>query len=209
MSIAISTLLDELGLVLHDPDSEVWTQTTRLAFLNEAINTIALLRPDATAKTSEVALVADTPKQEIPSGGNRLLYVTRNVNTGTPIRKITREDLNDIAVTWAPQTVVEIDHYMFDDENPRGFYVFPVPDSVLPIEIVYSDTPAPVTAASTSMGISDVYLGPVKDYVLARCFRMETKGADYGKSDYHMQLFYNALGVKLQNEGILRAVQGE
>lgn len=209
MPVPVSTILEELGSFLHDVGGAVWPSAIKLGYLNEAVKTVALLRPDVMATVAEVTLTADTPLQSIPTDGDRLLYVVRNVATGRPIRKIHREAINDVAIGWTPATLTEIDHYMFDEENPRYFYVYPVPDAALVVEIVYAKTPSVVDADSVSVGIPDIYLSPLKDFVLAKCFGMETKGSDYGKSTYYMQSFYNALGVKLQNESVLRTIQTE
>jgi hypothetical protein len=210
MSTSAAKILSEIGMFLHDPgDGAVWPPTVRLAFLNEAIRTVGLLRPDSMATTETVALTADTPLQSIPADGTRLLYVVRNIVTGRPIRKIHRETINDIADGWEPAAITEVNHYMFDEENPTFFYVYPVPSASLDIEIVYSKTPATVTADSVALGLPDIFISPLKDFVYSRCFGMETKGADAGKATYYMQQFYNALGVKLQNEGVLKALQDD
>lgn len=207
MAVSVATLLTDLGLFLHDPTAAIWTETIKLAYINEAVKTIALVRPDSMATTTSLTMTANTPKQSIPADGTRLLYVARNVATGKPIRKISREVLNETAPGWEPQTVTDVDFYMFDEENPLVFYVYPVPNSALAVEIVYSQVPGVLTAQSSSLGVSDVFLAPIKDYAIYRCFGMESKGTDYQKATYYMNSFYNALGVKLQNEAALRAIQ--
>ncbi|WP_300456632.1 DUF6682 family protein [Desulfobacula sp.] len=208
MTTTGTALLSNLGKILNDPDGDIWDSDLKVSFVNEALNMIALLRPDATAVTASLELTADTPKQVIPATGVRLLDVTRNI-AGRPIRRITRELLNDSVPGWTiEETATAIEHFMFDAENPKGFFVYPMPSTTLSVEIIYSDTPATFTAASGNIGISETFLSPVMDYVLYRCLSMHTEGADFGRADGYLNALYTALGVKAKNDAALMQVQG-
>lgn len=208
MPITGSELLDDIGSLLFDDSNEVWDDDLKTSFINEAIGLIVLFRPDATAVTETLTLTADTPKQSIPSTGVRFLDLIRNID-GRPIRKIRREELNDCIPSWATtETSTAIEHFMFDEENPETFWVYPVPTSALDVEIVYSDAPTMITSGSTNIGISEIYLAPVKDYVLYRCLSMHTQGADAGRAAGYLNNFYTALGVKAQSDAVLNQVQG-
>ena len=199
-------MVTQIQTYLVDPDGDVWDSTLVLSFVNDAVGTLAMLRPDATAKTEDVTIVADIARQTMPSDAARLLSITRNTTSGKPVRKITREVLAELGATWTPQSVSDIEHYMYDDENPLVFYVHPVLDSSGSVEMVYSAVPDTVTLVS-GLGISPVYNGPIFDYVLHRCFSMETERIDRQKSANHLNAFYNALGVKIQNEARLKLIQ--
>ena len=55
-----------------------WEDSELLAWLSDAVSQILVYRPDATATTSDMALVAG-PKQRLPVDGNQLLDVVRNI----------------------------------------------------------------------------------------------------------------------------------
>jgi hypothetical protein len=197
--MTVDELVSLAGVFLFDESHDVWTEATKISFVNEAIKAVVLVRPDATATTTNHTLTADTSRQSIPATGARFLHLTRNVATGTPIRKISKEVLFETVYDWDPQTVTEIEFYMFDEEDPLSFDVHPVPDSALVVGLVYSDVPATV-ASGDDIPLSGIYAAPLLDFVLHRCYGMETKGVDRQKSMQHLQSFFNALGVKTQND---------
>jgi hypothetical protein len=204
--MTVDDLVDLAGAFLFDDSHAVWTEATKIKFVNEAIKAVVLVRPDATATTINHTLTADTSRQSIPATGARFLHLTRNVATGTPIRKISKEVLFETVYDWDPQTVTEVEFYMFDEEDPLNFDVHPVPDSALVVELVYSDVPVTV-ASGDDIPLSGIYAAPLLDFVLHRCYGMETKGVDRQKSIQHLQAFYNSLGVKTQNDLRLMQVQ--
>jgi len=200
-------MVDLVQSYLTDESGEVWNSGLILSFINIAVKTTAMLRPDATARTDDVAIDADSARQSMPSDAARLLSINRNTGSGKPVRKISKEVLFELGLTWSAQSGTDIEHYMYDEESPLVFHVYPVLSSGGSVEMVYSEVPGTVTLES-SLGLSDVYDGPVFDYVLHRCFGMETERIDRQKSALHLSGFYNALNVKIQNEARLKVVQG-
>jgi len=199
-------LLNKLGTLLFDPDGDVWNNDEKTSAVNEAINTIVLLRPDAAAVTESTALTADTPKQSIPSTGLRFLDIVMNTG-GAPVRKIKREVLNETIPAWTTTTGSAIKHVMFDEENPKIFWVYPVPLTGFSVELTFAKKITEFTSKATSLGLDDIYIAPIIEYVLHRCLGMPGKGSDMGKSARHLSNFYNALGVKHKADAILKQVQ--
>lgn len=199
-------LLAHLGTLLNDPDGDIWDSDLKVTSVNEALKLIVSLRPDAMAIT-EALVLAQTAKQSIPSGGLRFLDIPMNTG-GLPVRKVSREELNESVPDWSITGDNTIEYYMFDEENPKTFWVYPVPNAAnVSVDIIYSTLPATFLSGSESIGIDDIYLVPVVDYVLSRCFGMMTKGADFGKAASHKNSFFTALGVKTQNDALLKQVQ--
>jgi len=201
-------LLTTLKSLLLDPDNGVWSETLKIAFVNEAMNTIVSLRPDSTATTAEVTLTADTPKQVIPATGAKFLDLIRNVG-GRAIVKTDRVALGKIFPDWPTQTGTAINYYMFDPENPSSFWVFPTPSSAISVEMVYSGSPTVFTALVSSLGLPDIYIAPITEYVLYRCLNMQSAGQNTEKASMHLQNFYTAIGAKTQGDALLAAVQKE
>ena len=83
MAVAVNDVIDKVQEVLQDTGGVRWDQTNELLeWLNDAQREIALLKPDATSENTTVTLVTGT-KQTIPSDGNRLLRVVRNMSAAS------------------------------------------------------------------------------------------------------------------------------
>jgi len=208
MTISGASLLTSLGKMLLDPDGDIWTSDIKVEHINAALLAVASVRPDAVATSVLLTLTANTPRQSIPAGGYRLLNVLMN-KVGVPIKKTTREALNDTVPNWTVTEGDAIENFAFDEENPTEFWVQPVPESALEILITYAAEPTVFVAGASSIGISDIYIPAVKHYVLSECYGMQTRGADYQKSSQHMTDFYKVLGLKFQSDTVLNAVQEE
>jgi len=206
MAITATVLLADLGLALVDTTPTVWSSALKVRFINEALDAIASVRPDAYAVTEDLTLTASTPKQEIHATGYRLLDVIMN-DAGLPIKKTTREDLNDTVPAWTTTEDDSIESFAFDEENPTIFWVQPVPDDALVIVVTYAKEPVIFTDSSTDLGISDIYIPAVKNYVLSKCLGMLTQGTDYQRSAQYMDDFYKVLGLKFQSDVTLKQVQ--
>jgi hypothetical protein len=206
MAITGEDLLENIGVLLFDENGDTWDDDLKVSLVNEALGLIVLARPDASAVTEAFTVTQDTPKQTIPASGIRFLDIIMNT-AGAPIRKTTREELNDTVPAWTTTTGTAIETYAFDEENPKTFWVQPVPASALSIELVYSDTIDTFTIDSSTVGVSDIYISTIKDYVMGRCYGMPTSGTDLGKSAKHMTMFYKNLGMKLESDIVLKQVQ--
>ena len=83
MSVTVQSVIDRVQAVLQDTTGVRWPVTAELVlWVNDAQREIALLKPDASAVNTTVTLAAGT-KQEIPSAGNRLLKVIRNMSASS------------------------------------------------------------------------------------------------------------------------------
>ena len=181
-----------------------------MLFVNDAQREIALLKPDASASNTTVTLVTGT-KQSIPADGNRLLRVVRNMSAASSgtgkrsIRLVSREILDSQTPDWHDPSVSGdashtsiVKHYIYDESNPRNFYVYPGVAGNAYVEIVYSANPATV-AQNGNLSIPDIFANAVTDYVL---FRAYTKDAEYAgnnqRASTHYNLFINSVTGKGQ-----------
>lgn len=205
MAIKAQGVVDDVRKTLNDKQTtKRWSDSDLVVYLNEGMRTIALLRPDATAKTSAVALAAGT-KQTLPNDGLRLLDVTRNMGAdgNTPGAPINRADPNVLALfkpDWHTQAAgAVVNSFVYDDRNPKVYYIEPPITGSVYAEIVYSSAPTEVTTADldVNLSIDDVYEAPLKDYMLSRAFGVEISSiSSQNLSIRYMQDFASKLGLK-------------
>ena len=79
MTVTVQSVVDRVQTTLQDTSGVRWAVASELVlWVNDAQREIALFKPDATAVNETVALATGT-KQAIPTEGNRLLNVVRNM----------------------------------------------------------------------------------------------------------------------------------
>ena len=215
MAVAVNDVIDKVQEVLQDTGGVRWDQTNELLeWLNDAQREIALLKPDATSENTTVTLVTGT-KQTIPSDGNRLLRVVRNMsaassgNGGRSIRLVARDVLDTQTPTWHDPNVTGdaahtnvVKNYIYDEQDPKNYYVFPGVSGNAYIEIVYSKNPAAVVAGN-NLGVDDIYANAVQNYILYMTYMKESEvAANAQRASSHYNLFTQAITGKAQVDTI-------
>jgi hypothetical protein len=217
MAVTVQSVIDRVQKTLQDTTGVRWPVVDELVlWVNDAQREIALLKPDASAKNVTVTLAAGT-KQDIPSDGNRLLRVVRNMSAASSgvgkraVRIVSREvldaqtpDWHDPLVTGDAAHVAVIKHYIYDEQNPRNFYVYPGVAAAASsfVEIIYSANPTTV-AQNGNLDIPDIFANAVMNYVLYMAYM---KDADYAgnqqRASSHFQLFMASITGKAQLDAV-------
>lgn len=217
MAVTVQSVIDRVQKTLQDTTGVRWPVVDELVlWVNDAQREIALLKPDASAKNTTITLVAGT-KQEIPNDGNRLLRVVRNMSAASngvgkrAVRIVQREVLDAQTPDWHDPTITGdaahagvVKHYIYDEQNPRNFYVYPgiAATSSAYVEIIYSANPATV-AQNGNLDIPDIFANAVMNYVLYMAYM---KDAEYAGNNQraasHFQLFTTSVTGKGQVDAL-------
>ena len=217
MALTGTNLLSRIRDILQDTTSVRWPEAEILRYINDAQREIVNYRPESSAKTDNVQLVAGT-KQALPSDGLRLIKVTRNMSaasgsaTGKRAIRIVNVDIlntqepdwNDPTVSGDAQHGTVVKHYIFDEDDPKNYYVYPGVAGNAFIEIVYSKVPTDLSSASSNLDIDDIYGNAVIDYVLFRAYQKDSEYAGNAqRAQTHYQLFLNCIGQGMQAQELL------
>lgn len=156
---------------LGDVDKTTWTEPVLRSAFNQALSLLLLARPDAAAKKLIHVCVAGT-EQVLPAGYSRLLKVVRNVtgssNTpGRAIRMVSIHDLDKADPNWhaTPATTTAYE-YVFDEQNPTTFWLYPPVQAGTKVQIEASQSPDPITDLSTAFPVDPVFAQPLKELML-------------------------------------------
>ena len=211
MTVTVQSVIDRTQVVLQDTTGVRWPIVSELVFwINDAQREIALIKPDASAVNTTLALVAGT-KQEIPSAGNRLLNVVRNMSAASSgtgkraVRLVDRAVLDSQTADWHDPTVTGsaahttvVKHFIYDETNPRNFYVYPGVAGNAYLEIIYSSNPATVTE-SGNLSIPDIFANAILNYVLYMAYMKDAEfAANQQRASSHYNLFMSSLTGKSQ-----------
>jgi|TARA_R110000744_G_scaffold140538_2_gene251760 hypothetical protein len=222
-------IIDRAKVVLQDISSSGtrWYNSELQNWLNDAQYAVVLYRPDAKTVNEEFTPVALSSKQNIPTTGLRLIEVIRNTaatSTYKAIRLIQRSILDDGVPAWHNATAsVNIEHFVYDERDPKTFYLYPRPTAEARIELIYSTVPAKVSivnadesfnsaAATTMISLDDIYANALLDFILYRAYSKDAEfAANAVRSNAHLTAFGSSLGVKTKIDGSnaqLRSAQG-
>ena len=164
---------------LQDTTSVRWPEAELLRYINDAQREIVNFRPESSADHANVQLATGT-EQTIPDVGLRLIKVVRNMSatgsSATGAKAIRLVDINILTAQepdWHDPTVTGdathgtiVKHYVFDEDDPRKYYVYPGVAGNAYVEIVFSRTPTDLANTSATIYIDDIYGNAIVDYVL-------------------------------------------
>jgi len=209
-TITAANLLLRIRDTLQDTTGIRWLDAELLRYMNDAQREIVNLRPDSAADHSNVQLATGT-EQVIPDVGLRLIKVVRNMSaaggsaTGKRvIRIVDREILDTQEPNWHDPTVTGDaahttvpKHYVFDEDDPRKYYVYPGVAGNAFVEIVYSRSPTDFANTSSAVSyLDDTYANAIIDYVLYRAYMKDAEfAANQQRSSTHFQLFATSIGA--------------
>ena len=206
-TITGANLLLRIEDTLQDTTNVRWSEAELLRYINDAQREIVNLRPEASADHANVQLSTGT-EQAIPDVGLRLIKVVRNMSaaggsaTGKrTIRIVDREildtlepDWHDPAVTGEAAHTTTVKHYVFDEDDPRKYYVYPGVAGNAYVEIVFSRTPTDLANTSATLYIDDIYANAVIDYALYRAYMKDAEFAGNAqRASSHYQLFVGSV----------------
>lgn len=204
----VGEILRRAKLILQEvtQNGTRWTNEELLGWINESYQAIVAIKPDASSVNSVMDCVEGS-RQEIPADGHRLLDVVRNTATnsnGVSVMKTSRSALDATRRAWhSEQPSVTVEQFVFDDHDPRHFYVYPPASSLAKLEIIYSAVPVPhnvseATESSTEkIRLGDSFAPAIVDYVLARAYSKDAEhAANLQRAQMHSGSFVNMLGAE-------------
>lgn len=132
------------------------------------------------------------------TGGRAIRIVDFDIlNTQEP-------DWNDPTVTGDATHGTTVKHYVFDQDDPRKYYVYPGVAGSAYVEIVYSKSPDDFSSTSSTLDIDDIFANAVIDFVLFKAYLKDSEYAgNVQRSSQHYQLFVNSLGSGTQAQNLI------
>ena len=173
-----------------------------LDFLNAGLRTIAMLRPDATAKTMPLKLQAGE-RQSLPADALMLLEITRNMgpdgNTpGESVFPVAPEVLRGLSCNGL-DTGSSIENYACDRAvTSQHFDVFPAVKVGANVWVLaaYSATPPVITSSSQTIPLPDTFQSALVHAVLYGVFSGDSEGSNGARMAHHYQSMLQELDLK-------------
>ena len=84
---------------------------------------------------------------------------------------------------------------MFDEDDPRNFYVYPGVAGNAFVEIVFSASPTELANTSAVISVDDIFANAIIDFVLYRAYMKDAEYAgNNNRAAQHYQLFTGSIG---------------
>lgn len=214
-TVLASAIFTEVSGVLFDTSAVHWTDAEKLRYLNAGQRQLAIFKPDAYVINDEYKLVAGT-LQSVPDGsasftnaaaatlveGIQFIKLVRNMGitglvAGNAIPIVDMAVMDAMNPGWHTETAAAtVQNYMFDERDPKHFYVYPANTGTGYVESVYSGKPADLTATTDAIVVSDIYRQALTDYVLYRCYGKDAALSPYNaeRAVFHWNLFVEEIG---------------
>lgn len=194
-------------MILQDTQNSRWSVNELLAWLNDGQRVIARYVPESsTSRVSAVGL-SEGAVQTLPSSAVDLLQVLSiTINSVTKsVRRVERDSLDSINPAWINETSTTTPargiNYMYDERDPRRFYVYPVipTGASANADIICTTSPGDATLTG-AIALPDTYADALLDYILYRCFSKEEEEVpvDNTKATFHFRAFNAAIGQRFQ-----------
>ena len=203
-SIKIVDTINRVSTKVVDTTKTRWTSLELLSDFNDAVLAVVNRRPDANIQNTSFNVTLNKSKQSLPANGLRWIDVVSNEDTGVPIRKTMRRQLDDQVPSWHNSTGEQITNFIFDERDPKSIYIYPQPSSAKSINVIYSVAPTPAVITdfvndTQTLPIDDSYFNAIFEFMLYRAY---IKDADYAsnaqRAASHYQVFLSELGEKFQ-----------
>ena len=216
-TVKVVDIIDRAVVVLNDTTNVRWTKSELLLWFNDAQRAVVNRRPDSNSVnedyvTAGQAAAANT-KQTLPSTGLRLLKVVRNTD-GAAVTHIRQDILDEQVRNWHDTSVpvTDVRHFIFDDRDPKSFYLYPAPATTHSVEIVYSVAPADISVSDfdtdvQTIALDDTFANALLDYMLYRAYSKDAEYAENAqRAQNHLQIFESALGMITQADMAASAI---
>lgn len=208
----VREIVSRIRLVLKDEDdgeeSTVlrWTDEELFFWITDAQREIVRMIPTANPQVVSLEL-SEGSKQELDRSQTwQLLDVVRDLGTGRPIRRTSKEAFDLSFLNAYNREPSRPRNYYYDPTNRYAFYVDPpAPDTTLPgtdaveVEVVLSKIPTPVDSFGTvgapaEIELSDVYTTAIVEFAL---FKAYMKDAPYASNATLASTHYNAFSSSM------------
>lgn len=197
MAVTVQSIVDQAEYTLLDETNVRWSSAELAGYVNDGQLEIVMAKPDANAKVATISQVAGT-KQSLPSDGIVLLGVIKNAANGA-VRRVSRVDLDRTVPNWHGATAGNPIHFVYDEQVPSTFYVYPPAATSSQLDISYSAVPAAVDINS-NIALQDVYRTPLLYYTLFRAHSKDTEASSPERASAYYTMFTNAIGFKASGE---------
>lgn len=197
----IKYITDQVNNQLVDDGFIRWPLDKLIVDFNSAQRAIVIIRPDASVTETEFACVAGS-KQTLPDDALRLVDVRSN-EMGYAIRNRDKAEITELYPTWYGTTGEgEPEAFLYDERQPKTFFLFPGVSAGLKVEVVYSSTPPLrlIGDVDNPADLDNIYTPAIVEYMLYMAHSKDFEHSEQAKAQTHFQMFNALMGLKSEGD---------
>ncbi|MDF5166557.1 hypothetical protein P3612_11180 [Vibrio parahaemolyticus] len=195
MSTTVKTLIDRISRDLIDLRNVRWSRTELVDFLNDAIASIVIRRPDLSRATATVTTSSNVVA--LPIDAYQILAVNHVGNVAAQFVDINK--LNQLYPDWRTTQGAPV-CWTRNEMDETTLFLYPSPTADVDVELVYSRN-LRVNEEENPFPLPDIYEGTVADFVMYRAYNKDSQNPNEGnKAQLHLQAFATALGDKTASD---------
>ena len=198
----LNDVITDVRRIIQDTTTTYrYSDTVLLAFANQALKRIAVLRPDLFANVSTITCTQNAVIQSAPADSIRIMEVF-SVQNGNGIIETNREALDQAYPSWMNDAAASCVNWMRHIRNPNKFFIYPKAPAAQVLDIEYAQTPPNYTGDATVALLPDAYFPVVVD---ATVFLAESVDAEHVTSQ-RAQLFQTSFTQALGTSANARSI---
>lgn len=211
-SVTTDEILAQVNDQLNDVGYIRWPKAELLSYFNFAQKAVVLRRPDAFMVDIDDFVCVEGTKQTLPVDALRLIDVPANASGDVIRGPYDKNTLDNNYPSWrGGKTATEAELYLYDERNPKTFYLYPGVVAGVQVNVIHSAAPPRVSMAENDGGklidLDDIYENALTEWILYRCYSKDAEfAANPQKAQTHLNAFKAQLGEKSQADG---AVAGQ
>ena len=211
--IKVVDVINQTAYMLTDESAVRWPKPTLLGWFNEAQRAVVLRRPDSLAVNEPFSCQGGS-RQDMPAEGIRLIDIVRVIG-GSGITKVDKSQLDAHIRDWYTQAEsADIEHFVYDERDPKRFYLYPPAAVGTTIEIIYSKSPDVVSIADFNtdtqvISVDDVFANALQEYILYKAWMKDAEHAgNSNRANGHFNQFMVAIGDKTRADTAMAPQNG-
>lgn len=184
-----------------------YSDAVLLAFANQALKRISILRPDLFAKVSTVTCTQGAVIQSAPADSIRVMEVF-SVQNGSGVIETDRESLNTSYPSWMNDAEGACVNWMRHIRNPNKFFIYPKAPAAQVLDIEYAQSP-PVYAGDAAVALlPDAYFPVVVDATVFITESVDAEHVTSQRAQLFLESFSQSLGVATQSREVTDPEKG-
>jgi len=196
----MSTFQDAINLargvlVDTDPMPEYrYSDADLLRYANDALDAIAVIKPELFYETVEITCIAGTTVQKLPNTGSLGLVDVFQVKNGPAIREADRGEYDALRPNWHTDTAAAAQAWMRMGKDPYRFYIHPKAPVGQVLIGLHVAAPGEHVATDT-IPLAPSYAPLIADYIVGMAEARDDEHVNANRAQAFMLKFAATLGA--------------